>query len=91
MVAASASMRVDVVSPEEVLWSGEAEFVVARTVDGEIGILARHEPLMAALAPGEVDIQTGNDRVQVRVEGGFLQIIDNTVTLLADQAALSAG
>ena len=91
MVAASASMRVDVVSPEEVLWSGEAEFVVARTVDGEIGVLARHEPLMAALAPGEVEIQTGADRVQVRVEGGFLQIIDNTVTLLADQAALAAG
>ncbi len=72
------------------LWSGEAEFVVARTVDGEIGILARHEPLMAALVPGEVDIRTGDDRVPVWVEGGFLQIIDNTVTLLADQAALAA-
>ena len=90
MVAASVPMRVDVVSPEAVLWSGEAEFVVARTVDGEIGILANHEPLMAALAAGTVEIQAGEDRVPVQVGGGFLQIVDNTVTLLADEAALAA-
>ena len=89
MVAASTPMRVDVVSPEAVLWSGEAEFVVARTVDGEIGILAHHEPLMAALAGGTVEIQSGNDRIQVQVGGGFLQIFDNMVTLLADDAALA--
>ena len=50
-------MRVDVVSPEAVQWSGEAEFVVARTLEGEMGVLAHHEPLMAALAAGEVEIQ----------------------------------
>lgn len=89
MVDASTQMRVDVVSPEAVLWSGEAEFVVARTVDGEIGILAHHEPLMAALADGTAEIQAGNDRIRVQVGGGFLQIFDNTVTLLADDAALA--
>jgi len=82
-------MRVDVVSPESVLWSGEAGFVVARTVDGEIGILAHHEPLMAALASGMVEIETAEERVRVEVDGGFLQIVDNTVTVLADQATLS--
>ena len=89
MVTATTMMRVDVVSPEAVLWSGEAGFVVARTVDGEIGILAHHEPLMAALATGTVEIQTAEDRVQVEVGGGFLQIVDNTVTVLADQATLA--
>ncbi len=89
MVTATTMMRVDVVSPEAVLWSGEAGFVVARTLDGEIGILAHHEPLMAALASGAVEIDTGEERVQVHVGGGFLQIFDNKVTVLADQATLS--
>ena len=89
MVTATTLMRVDVVSPEAVLWSGEAGFVVARTVDGEIGILAHHEPLMAALATGTVEIETAEERVRVEVGGGFLQIIDNTVTVLADQATLA--
>lgn len=89
MITATTLMRVDVVSPEAVLWSGEAGFVVARTVDGEIGILAHHEPLMAALASGTVEIETGQERVRVDVGGGFLQIIDNTVTVLADQATLA--
>ena len=91
MVTATTLMRVDVVSPEAVLWSGEAEFVVARTVDGEIGILANHEPLMAALVTGTVEIQTGEDRVSVAVGGGFLQIVDNGVTVLADEATLVTG
>ena len=89
MVTATTLMRVDVVSPEAVLWSGEAGFVVARTVDGEIGILAHHEPLMAALATGTVEIETAQERVRVEVGGGFLQIVDNTVTVLADQATLA--
>ena len=91
MVTATTPMRVDVVSPAAVLWSGQAEFVVARTVEGEIGILAHHEPLMAALATGAVDIQSGDDRVRVMVGGGFLQIVDNTVTVLADKATLATG
>ncbi len=89
MVTATTLMRVDVVSPEAVLWSGGAGFVVARTVDGEIGILAHHEPLMAALATGTVEIETAEERVRVDVGGGFLQIFDNTVTVLADQATLA--
>ena len=91
MVTATTLMRIDVVSPEAVLWSGEAEFVVARTVDGEIGILAHHEPLMAALTTGTVEIQAGDDRVRVMVGGGFLQIVDNAVTVLADKAILATG
>ncbi|MCY3540163.1 MAG: F0F1 ATP synthase subunit epsilon [bacterium] len=88
MAVGTTPMRVDVVSPEELLWSGEAEFVVAKTVDGEIGILAHHEPLMAALASGTVTIHTGGDQISPSIGGGFLQILDNTVTLLVDEATL---
>ena len=58
--------------------------MVARTLEGEMGILAHHEPLMAALAAGEVENQSGSDRIKVAAAGGFMQIVDNTVTLLVD-------
>jgi len=86
------AMRVDVVSPESIVWSGEAEFVVAKTVDGEIGILAHHEPLMAALSTGAVEIvPVDGDRLRVGVHGGFLQVYENSVTLLTDRAQLVSG
>lgn len=83
---------VDVVTPEAIIWEGEADFLVARTVEGEIGILADHEPTMAALATGAVEINTASgDRVTVGIHGGFLQIFQNQVTLLTDRAELSTG
>jgi len=86
------SMRVDVVSPEAIVWSGEAEFIVAKTVEGEIGILADHEPLMAALATGAVEIvPVDGERLRVGVHGGFLQVLESNVTLLTDRATLVEG
>ena len=83
---------VDVVSPEGTLWSGEAEFVVARTTEGEIGILAGHEPLMAALSAGPVLIDhDGDQRTTIAVHGGFLQVLENQVTLLTDRARITGG
>ena len=84
-------MQVDVVSPEEIVWQGEANFVVAKTVEGEIGILPNHEPLMAAIATGAVEIQAGDERVRIGVHGGFLQVFENSVTLLTDRATLVEG
>jgi F-type H+-transporting ATPase subunit epsilon len=85
------SFQVDVVSPEATVWSGQAEFLVARTTEGEIGILADHEPLMAALTTGAVIIEHGNQKTTIGVHGGFLQVLTNTVTLLTDRAQLSDG
>lgn len=85
------SFNVDVVFPEGTVWSGEAEFVVARTVEGEIGIMADHEPVMAALATGAVVIESGNQRTTVGVHGGFMQILNNQVTLITDRAQISTG
>ncbi len=81
--------QLDIVSPEGMVWSGQAEFVVARTVEGEIGILADHEALMASLAEGEVVIDTVDEgRRKVDVDGGFLQVLDNQVTLITDRAKM---
>lgn len=84
--------RVDVVAPESIVWSGAAQFVSARTTEGDIGILADHEATMAALATGPVEIHDADDNViTIGIHGGFLQIYSNSVTLLTDRAETSAG
>ncbi len=86
------SFTVDVVSPEQTLWSGEATFVVARTPNGEIGIMADHEPVMAALSTGAVTVDGADGkRTTIAVHGGFLQILNNEVTLLTDRAQVIKG
>ncbi|MGH8923481.1 MAG: F0F1 ATP synthase subunit epsilon [Acidimicrobiia bacterium] len=84
--------RVDVVSPEATVWSGEANFVVARTPDGEIGILADHEPLLASLVTSAVEVEgIDGTRTIIGVHGGFLQVLANQVTLLTDRAQITQG
>lgn len=83
--------RVDVVTPESVIWSGEAEFLSARTTEGDIGVLADHEPTMAALSTGAVIIQSDEGTTSVGIHGGFLQIYRNQVTLLTDRAEITEG
>jgi F-type H+-transporting ATPase subunit epsilon len=83
--------RVDVVTPEGVIWSGEATMVSARTTEGDIGILADHEPTMAALATGAVTILHEGGVTSAGIHGGFLQIFRNSVTLLTDRAELTEG
>ena len=85
------SFQVDIVTPEAVVWSGEAEMLLARTTEGDIGVLADHEPTMAALATGAVTIRHGNDTTSAGIHGGFLQIYRNQVTLLTDSAKLADG
>jgi F-type H+-transporting ATPase subunit epsilon len=84
------AFHVDVVSPEETVWSGEATIVIARTPEGELGIMANHEPLMGALATGPVEIESvTGERVIIGVHGGFLQVLDNQVTLITDRALMT--
>jgi len=84
--------RVDIVSPEGLAWSGDATFVVARTPDGEIGIMADHEPVMASLVQGVVTVDAADGgRTRVDVEGGFLQVLANQVTLITDRAKIDDG
>lgn len=88
----SKSFQVDVVSPEATVWSGQATFMVAKTPDGELGVMADHEPLMGALVTGAVIIEdeSGN-RTMIGVHGGFLQVVNNQVTLITDRAEITDG
>ena len=85
------TFQLSVVSPEAVVWSGEAELVIARTTEGDLGVAAHHEPTMAALGTGSAVIDTGSERITMAIHGGFLQVFRNQVTLLTDRAELAEG
>ena len=85
------ALNVSVVSADREVWTGTAAQVVAKTVEGEIGILGGHEPLLAKLAHGEVRVTTADgEKVKVDAEGGFLSVDHDTVTIVAGRAALIA-
>jgi F-type H+-transporting ATPase subunit epsilon len=83
-----AEMKVDLVAVERKVWSGEATFVFARTIEGEIGILPNHIPLMAQLvSDASVRIDTvGGEQLIYAVDGGFLSVTKDGVTILAEEA-----
>ncbi|EIC14547.1 F0F1 ATP synthase subunit epsilon [Kingella kingae] len=85
-------MRVEVVSNEEHIYSGEASFVVVPTVNGELGIYPRHEPIMSLVRPGALRVtQVGSaEEVLVAVSGGVLEVQPDTITILADVAVRSS-
>lgn len=85
----AALLTVTVVSADSQVWAGEASMVVARTTEGEIGILAGHQPLLAILAAGEVRLtMDGGGTVTAQAEEGFLSVENNTVTIVARAAEL---
>jgi F-type H+-transporting ATPase subunit epsilon len=77
-----------VVSVERSLFEGEVEFIIAKGADGELGILARHAPLMTILKPGPLRIQEtyGGEEQVLFVGGGFMEVLPDRVTVLADIA-----
>jgi len=83
-------MDVRIVSPEQVVWEGDADSVLARSPEGEFGILRGHIPFLAALVPGRVGVVSGGDRQEFFVPGGFLEASgtrdDYHVIVLADDA-----
>jgi F-type H+-transporting ATPase subunit epsilon len=84
-----ADLKVSVVSADNEVWSGLAKQIVARTTEGEIGILPGHEPLLAILAAGEVRVTTlEGDVVTASAADGFLSVEHNTVTIVARNAEL---
>ena len=87
------SFRVDLVSVEAMVWSGEAEMVVARTVDGEMAVLAGHTPLLGQLKePSRVRVKTTDDEeIAYDIAGGFLSVTDDGVTVLAESAVPAEG
>lgn len=85
----AATLQVTVVSATQEVWSGEASMVVAKTTEGEIGILAGHEPTLGVLAAGEVRITTPEgSKITAKAEDGFLSVDNNQVTIVAGLAEI---
>jgi F-type H+-transporting ATPase subunit epsilon len=87
-----ATLQVELVAVERTIWSGEASMVIARTTEGEIGVLPSHAPLLGELAAGGVvTIRTveGEDLV-VAAHGGFLSVTPTKVSILAETAEISS-
>jgi len=84
-------LQVEVVAAEGIAWQGDALSVVARTTEGDIGVLPNHEPLLASLVPCAAEVLTpdGNREVVV-VDGGFISVAENRVSLLAQFARVAA-
>lgn len=86
-----AEFQVEIVAVEHKVWSGEATMVVAKTTEGEIGVLPGHAPLLGQLETGSVvTVQTGSGSdVVIAAHGGFLSVTDAGVQVLADVAELA--
>lgn len=82
-------LHVELVAVEEKIWSGDAEMVIARTTEGELGVLPGHTPLLGQLAePGQVRIKhAGGGESAYDVSGGFLSVTGTSVTVLAEDCS----
>ena len=84
-------MRVEVVSADRVVWSGESSSIIAKTVDGEIGILPGHAPVLGVLEPSAVVIFCEDGRREIiAVDGGFISVSRGRVSILSEYARLSS-
>ena len=79
------TFKVELGSPTARVWSGEAQFVSTRTIEGDIGILTDHSPLFAVLVDGKVVINgTNGETTEFNVSGGFLSVANNRVSILTE-------
>ena len=84
------AIRLEIVSAETAIFSGEATMVVAPGKDGDLGIAPKHTPLLTTLRPGEVEVhKEGEDKEYIYVTGGILEVQPHMVTILADSATHS--
>ncbi|MFT4110768.1 F0F1 ATP synthase subunit epsilon [Propionicimonas sp.] len=83
-------LRVEVVSADGIVWEGDALSVTARSSEGDLGILPNHEPFLAAMVPCAAEVlTTGNTREVLAIDGGFLSVADNRVSLLSQFARVA--
>lgn len=84
-----ATMRLEIITAEREVFADDVEVLVAPGIDGELGILPHHAPLMTALQPGEIMIRKDGQPTYLVVSGGFLEVMGNRATILADTAERS--
>jgi F-type H+-transporting ATPase subunit epsilon len=83
-------LRLDIVTPDKVVLNAEVDYVGAEGVDGQFGLLPQHAPMLSALKVGDLYYRQGSETHWVFVSGGFAQISDNKVTILAESAELAS-
>ena len=83
-----ATFTLTIVTAESEVFSEEIDSLVAPGIDGQLGILPNHAPLMTQLQPGEMTIRSNNGENVLAVTGGFLEVLNNQVTILADTAEM---
>jgi F-type H+-transporting ATPase subunit epsilon len=84
---AARMLQVAVISPERTIFEGEADMVVAPAWDGEVGVLRGHAPMVVLLGAGNLRVTSGSTEQRFHVEGGFMQVSDDVVTVLSERAA----
>ena len=80
------SLKLDIVTAERIVYSDEADVVVAPGIDGQLGILPHHAPLMTTLQPSELRVRKGGEEFSLAISGGFLEVRPDRVIILADAA-----
>ena len=89
-LSADKVLQVELVAADRLVWSGQATMVIARTTEGDIGILPNHAPLLSSIIEGVVDVQTVDGETWIAaVDAGFLSVADNRVSILAERAEMS--
>ena len=78
------TMRLEIITAEQQAYADDVEALIAPGIDGELGILPHHAPLMTGLQPGEIMIRKEGQETYLAVTGGFLEVMRNQVTILAD-------
>lgn len=81
---ADKKIEVSVISPEKILFSGEADYLVVPGINGEMGILWNHAPIISELGIGVIEIMDNNDPILIVVDGGFIEVKNNQVNILAN-------
>jgi F-type H+-transporting ATPase subunit epsilon len=83
-------LQVELVAADRLVWSGQATMVIARTTEGDVGILPNHSPLLSSIIEGVVDVQTVDGETWIAaVDAGFLSVADNRVSILSERAEMS--
>lgn len=84
------TLQVELVAADRLVWSGEASMIIARTTEGDVGILPNHAPALSLMVDGVIDVTTTDNETWVAaVDAGFLSVANNRVSLLAEHAEMS--
>jgi F-type H+-transporting ATPase subunit epsilon len=84
------AMQVELVAADRLVWSGDASMVIARTTEGDVGILPNHAPMLSLMVHGIIDVTTTDNETWIAaVDEGFLSVANNRVSILAEHAQMS--